>query len=899
MAADSEDIFARYDRIQFNNSLCFYISIGHHIPFFYPTNNVTEKISIATLLSKIKLQTFELSLGGSLMRDILGTNSATTTDDILSSLEAELDASMPPPSSSISSRQALSNTSDPVSLAMPPPGIPVPNSFSRPLSSTTSSSAAALIVSHQKQQQRPNVTTQISSLKSGADRWGNSMFSFDKNAAVADFLREDAARKKEKEKDEEIMRKEMDKILSDYDIDEEPKILPSLSSLDVNSDTLASSTHTPNKMISSVPPGLTKPSNATNTHQSSPPISNVQKSNALTWDTQKEKNSINLTTNTMSLSTTQINSNLKQNPNSILPPFLQSKVSPASAFAVNMAPPPINQQETSAATLPQSATNISNRVHAPNGGFISPQPGHAPTQIQAPGLGQVPPPPNLPHPHAFFAQGPPQPLPAVSKAQLPHFMQTSMIPAMVPPPPRTMPLMQVPKNQLGIKLAIQQSNRIFFFNPNPKASPLPATKVSSSLMTGRDLSYVIHSMLRPLNVINTDPEEDFYFRKFHEQENQRLAMMGIPTSSTVAAKTSLDDSEEVTESESKRMEKEEGGDESKQSEKNHRGINEMSGKKKDIVLKGKEAEAQFRAKAESRAKEWKGEMQVLGHVVKSNIHRPRAILDVLLPLKENGYNRDNMNINPDSKDLDSKDSSVTAEDNAKSRAMLWKARKLIDTGHIYWLDKKFQKLSTLILKEKGTMSELSKENKGKKNAKDFPLYINLGLLLNMTKGRDLLARCLEYKRFPIGHQNNYTFVDNTNDFGLKEDMVLSPQQVLEILPDLLSNLFINPAGAKTGEDRLLYICISYVIGIVGNFNDTKNDAIVKDLTRQFILCVEVVMLASESSNYNLKENLGSRARAEVMHAILSKGGEICMNNGLASEWKVVEEKFMKLLISSN
>lgn len=309
------------------------------------------------------------------------------------------------------------------------------------------------------------------------------------------------------------------------------------------------------------------------------------------------------------------------------------------------------------------------------------------------------------------------------------------------------------------------------------------------------------------------------------------------------------------------------------------------------ALKGREAEAQFREKVETRAKEWKGEKQVLGHVVKSNIHRPRALLNLSLKhlkdVSEKEESKSSMDV-----DLDhTAHNNNNEEDSATARAMLWKARKLMDVGYTYWLDEQYSNLSQLITE--------NKHEEGNNN--NVTAYSNLGVLMTLPKGRDLVARCLEYKRAPTGHPQNFITVQTVVENKMKHatSIILTPLQLLEMLPHLFTYLFVHPAGAKKGEDRLLYVCISYIIAIMDDFPNV-NAAFLETISRPFIASVEAVMKVAQTTpvhTQNLKKMLGSRARAEVMHALLTKGGEICGSDSspLSNEWKRQEEEFLNML----
>lgn len=803
------------------------------------------------------------------MRDILGTNSATTSEDILSSLEAELDASMPPNSSGNHINKNASSLHAPPGrnnvtfgvgsvgvgnlggLSLPPPGL---SSMGHPGPATNS--GAALIVSHQQQasalappphlaqtpfSRLPSTSTAPMGTPSSATTpWTGSSIGFDASA-VDDFLRNDAERKKEKDLEEEELRKAMDRVL--FEDDEEDLTIQTSSNVNA-------------------PPGLSKmpapPSDQrSNVQATIPPPPH------LSWNAQAPPG-------VPSQPPTS-------DPSALLPPFLQAKVSTSlpvplhtstssggNTMAMSSPPPQIEvpphlQQQPQPTALPPQQPPVKVGPPLPPGGFPTVGP-TIPTQLPNPQMQM-----QVPH---MNPTGPPP------------FLQPNIPGPPMPPQPLPLP---------------PQPARFYFHHPHPTSPPVPAAQVASSLMSARDLSYVIHSILRPLHVLHTDPQEDYYFlergRKLRlMMQNMGMGMnMGVGIGVNVgiggmpisqAVKTSLPVPKEGSEDD----------DTAKKPKKGKKNKDPQMPPKKARVL-----EALFREKVETRAKEWKDKSQVLGHVVKSNVHRPRALLD--LSFSEDAKNED---ANSKDENIGKKDpldmENGSEEDQETTRALLWKARKLMDVGYSYWLKEDFKQLNDMLLAK-----EQTKPEDEEKELQVIDTYVNLSVLLTLPKGRDLLSRCLEYQRAPMGHPNNYTDLSVLMNFEsvVTQKYVITPMQLLEILPALFANLFAHPAGVKFGEDRLLYVIISYIIAIVDDFS--QDNPVMVDIGNKLIASLKTVMQLSksqtQSANTNtLKKMLESRARAEVMHALVTKGTEICEHSeALGNEWKIVEEEFINML----
>jgi hypothetical protein len=107
-----------------------------------------------------------------------------------------------------------------------------------------------------------------------------------------------------------------------------------------------------------------------------------------------------------------------------------------------------------------------------------------------------------------------------------------------------------------------------FCNPHPSAPPIPGTALEAKFMTARDVTYVIHSILKPVLAEGVS-EDDYHI--------QYMLRMGGPQANPRKPKHAPDMNKEMT-------------------------------------------------SRENRSKEWSSEKGTLGYVSKSNVARPRALI---------------------------------------------------------------------------------------------------------------------------------------------------------------------------------------------------------------------------------------------------------------------------------
>jgi hypothetical protein len=211
---------------------------------------------------------------------------------------------------------------------------------------------------------------------------------------------------------------------------------------------------------------------------------------------------------------------------------------------------------------------------------------------------------DLPQPHAFpqtpqnsiyfeastTAPTPPpsaQPTPAMQRnihqamsTQSPH-PPTMPVPAVAPHPstaPGQSMAWQTPPPQPNphmVQMSSPNPRRMptpmprVYCNSHPRAPPIPAQQLASKYMNARDISYVVHSMLKSMLTIPADLEADYQF--------QLLRRSGLPN----------------------------------QPQNNYKN-------KMDII--------QDLASRQKKSQEWSNEKHALGHITKTNGLRPRSLI---------------------------------------------------------------------------------------------------------------------------------------------------------------------------------------------------------------------------------------------------------------------------------
>jgi hypothetical protein len=383
--------------------------------------------------------------------------------------------------------------------------------------------------------------------------------------------------------------------------------------------------------------------------------------------------------------------------------------------------------------------------------------------------------------------------------------------------------------------------RITFQDPSPGAPPVHATSIPSTSMTSRDLCHVLHSIMRPLltfeNVLDAY-NADYYHWSYNDRKSRNLFNNNIPGNN----------------------------------------MNLPNPVWKETKIKAQALETKFRDTVEKRANEWSKEKQALGKMAKANVKRPRALLatNALSSTAESRV----------TSGLDLEDE----QDEYKQRAILWAARVGIDKGYLAYLN--LAELRRLLQSQPGDVlgnmdeSETKREyllhdveeNVGKLDrafgvGKDESgnLVINSKVLsrtLSLPKGRMLLSRVVDEGILP--HSSACQLLS----FAIKSIIQSASNADLTAAP---------PAG----EDRLLR-SLSGLVRTVQPSVDITN----------LIACLSSAIdtkASLEEKNKSMKNVLaGKRTLMELLHAIFTRGGEICTGE-FEGDWKAKESQFLLIL----
>lgn len=249
----------------------------------------------------------------------------------------------------------------------------------------------------------------------------------------------------------------------------------------------------------------------------------------------------------------------------------------------------------------------------------------------------------------------------------------------------------------------------------------------------------------------------------------------------------------------------------------------------------------------NRSKEWSSEKGVLGHVAKSNVARPRAL--IATPVEATSSEQDS---------------------EQKQRATLWKARIYCDQGYQAYqtvvdiwrsvppgvIPPQLHMNLVKLLKCMGITHDAEKERYKVDRE-------SLGLLIKLNKGRTLVARVLEQALLPPS----------------------AVQALLAPLLDVLLTVVISSKkkGAEDHAEELCNLRLFRAISTVLQKLNTSSDLLLE--------CLEEVLKHGSAS-------LASPACMECVHTLLRKGDMIVgqdASNETRAAWGKAEDKFMELL----
>ena len=402
--------------------------------------------------------------------------------------------------------------------------------------------------------------------------------------------------------------------------------------------------------------------------------------------------------------------------------------------------------------------------------------------------------------------------------------------------------------------------RLLFCNPTPSAPPINANNVRSYFMTPRDLCYVVHSMMRPL--ISLDAyNDDFYRWSYDDRRNRNLLVLG---GNNAAAPTA-------------------------------QGKNLPNPVWKETKEKAQAIEDKYRGNVEKRAEKWSTKQQTLGKTVKVNVKRPKALLATTGALTTA---------------MAADDEREERSEEDRQRASMWSARMAIDRGYVAYLDL----LETRRLLQTSAGLEASVAERRAELTRDVEanvakLHGSLGVTVSTAENGDngetqrtievdaaVLARTLG---MPKGRMLLSRVLD---------DGVLPHSSACRVLPKALGAILATavPAAAAgappRGEDRL----VRSLTGLVQTAQPSLSPQDLIDCLVEFGTVHQTELQSKGAGPGDTVRNMlgtsgGQRARMELLHAILSRGGMVCGASGpdVAGAWKAKEAEFMSILSAMN
>jgi hypothetical protein len=388
----------------------------------------------------------------------------------------------------------------------------------------------------------------------------------------------------------------------------------------------------------------------------------------------------------------------------------------------------------------------------------------------------------------------------------------------------------------------QPRRRVVYANPHPNAPPIPAAALSSKFMSTRDVSYVIHAILKPILLA----EQQRGRETDYDQAYWRRHIQGpSPT----------------------------GGGIGPYQKKGARGG------RKDMHEKEMESRHQ-------KAKEWSSEHAVLGQTAKTNVTRPRAL--IAQPRVGKG-------------DDDEAGGALTNDQRQRlQRQALWKARIYCDQAYQAYsrvveiwrtaaagpssssgVPVGLQPHLVKLLKCLGITStnKITTGPDGTSTKREKEYHSDeavLALQMKLPKGRVLLARVLEQALLP-------------------------PPAVQVLLPTALKVSYESKTTTGQDDDQNQQQHHQQQHDPVDDRLFAAWTRVVQSLPD---LSGSSILQAMHIVQTNAKEALRTTCRMQMVHALLQRGGLLAAasatadaedSSSFAPRWKTVERDFMTFL----
>mmetsp|Transcript_17393 Transcript_17393/g.37566 ORF Transcript_17393/g.37566 Transcript_17393/m.37566 type:complete len:711 (+) Transcript_17393:43-2175(+) len=370
-----------------------------------------------------------------------------------------------------------------------------------------------------------------------------------------------------------------------------------------------------------------------------------------------------------------------------------------------------------------------------------------------------------------------------------------------------------------------------FNNANPGTAPVDAHHLSAKLMPSKDVCFIVNLMLRPLQSLDIY-NDDYYHWSVVNRESPILSRVkgtGPVNNTFVAQPTPV---------------------------------------RKGVKVTAKEQEDKFHAAVKARAKNFAQEKKSLGQLVKTNVKRPKALLNT--PVLKRATAEENL---PDLSQTDTKYES----EQQTSRINLWKARVSIDRGYAAFLS--LVELRRLIQAHVGAPQLIDELMVDVKTNVDL-LHSSLGVTIQLDpKG----SKKIEIERWTLASTLSLP-KGRVLCARVIEEGILPHLSACNILPAALSCIFSWSYPATEGEDRLLHALTGLIL--------TPQPSIDPLILYR---CLDMSILVADNKE-DLSSITCSHMRTKLLHAILSTGKDVCASSLMGEAWSQKEKLFLDTLL---
>ncbi|KAL3821771.1 hypothetical protein ACHAXA_000270 [Cyclostephanos tholiformis] len=369
-------------------------------------------------------------------------------------------------------------------------------------------------------------------------------------------------------------------------------------------------------------------------------------------------------------------------------------------------------------------------------------------------------------------------------------------------------------------------------NPNPRAPPIDARLVSSGHMPSKDVCLVVHMMLRSLKSLDAYNDDYYHWSVANKVASNIMGILPPPGVGIAAGNVPL-----------------------------------PNPVWKETKVLARAQEEKFETAVRARAKTFSDKNRSLGQLERSNVKRPKALL-----------NTPAMRRDDDAESGAMADSKYESEQQS-GRIQLWKARVTIDRGYTALLSLiELRRLIQANVGAPGLIGDLMVDVKA--NVDLLHSSLGVSVQVNSMEGKTIdvdderLARTLS---MPKGRVLCTRAI---------EEGILPHSSACAILPMTLMCILSSPSSADA-EDRLIHA----LTGLILLTNPSVDPMI-------FCRCLDVPISLARDNKNDISAIASSRMRMNLLHAILSMGKDVCAGSRASEDWSQREDIFRVILEES-